>query len=36
MTITLTSLDWIEPLLAALGPTQNNPHYGEMVHWRRR
>jgi len=35
MTVVLRSLDWIEPLLAALGPTQNNPHYAEMVHRRR-
>jgi hypothetical protein len=35
MTVVLSSLDWIESLLVALGPTQNNPHYGEMVRRRR-
>jgi hypothetical protein len=35
MTVVLRSLDWIESLLAALGPTQNNPHYAEMVRRRR-
>jgi hypothetical protein len=35
MTVVLSSLDWIELLVVALGPTQNNPHYGEMVRRRR-
>jgi hypothetical protein len=35
MTVILRSLDWVERLLAALGPPRNNPHYGEMVRRRR-
>ena len=35
MTVVLRSLDWIESLLAVLGPPQNNPHYAEMVRRRR-
>jgi hypothetical protein len=35
MTVVLRSLDWIELLVVALGPTQSNPHYGEMVRRRR-
>ena len=35
MTVTLRTLDWVERLLAAFGPLQNNPHYGEMVRRRR-
>jgi len=35
MTVVLRSLDWIERLLVVLGPTQNNPHYAEMVRRRR-
>jgi hypothetical protein len=35
MTIVLSGLDRVEALLAALGPSRDNPHYGEMVRRRR-
>jgi hypothetical protein len=35
MTVVLRSPEWIELLLVTLGPTQNIPHYGEMVRRRR-
>jgi hypothetical protein len=35
MTVVLGGLDRVEPLLAALGPSQRNPHYGEEVRRRK-
>jgi hypothetical protein len=35
MTVVLGGLDRVEALLATLGPTRDNPHYGEMVRRRR-
>ena len=35
MTIVLSGLDRVQPLLAVLGPASNNPHYAEMVRRRR-
>lgn len=35
MTIVLSDLEGAEPLLAALGPGQSNPHYAEMMRRRR-
>jgi len=35
MTVVLSGLDRVEPLLAAFGSAHTNPHYGEMVRRRR-
>ena len=35
LTVVLSGLDRVEPLLQALGPARDNPHYGEMVRRRR-
>lgn len=35
LTVVLGGLDQVEPLLAAVGPARDNPHYGEMVRRRR-